>query len=76
MNLWQKVIVVFCHIISFQGANAKPIVPFSLTFRKVSRSLYDDSNASIGPGIGGSPILVDTRHRIIPRYMFLCYLTS
>ena len=67
MNSWQTAVIVFCHITNFQDANSKPIVPFGLTFRKVSRSLYGDSNASIGPGLGGSPILVDMSRHIIPR---------
>ena len=69
MNFWQKAFVVFCHVTNFQDATSKPIVPFGLTFRKVARSSYGDSNASIGPGLGGSPILVDTSRHIIPRYM-------
>ena len=34
-----------------------PIIPFDFWFGKVSRP---DDDASIGPGLGGSPILVDT----------------
>ena len=39
-----------------------PIIPFRINFGKVQRSLDEDTSASIGPGLGGSPILVDTRH--------------
>ena len=40
-----------------------PIVPLSLNFKKVVRPFsikVDSGDASIGPGLGGSPILVDT----------------
>ena len=71
MTFWRKVVTLLCTIITLDNVNSKPIVPLGLTFRKVSRLLYDDSNASIGPGLGGSPILVDTSRHTVPRYDFL-----
>ena len=51
-----------------QDTCSTPIVPLSLNFRKVVKPFLikvDSSDASIGPGLGGSPILVDTsQHKI------------
>ena len=68
MNVLKKTVILVCHLIIFQTATAVPIIPFSVLFGKVSRpqTLNDDSNASIGPGLGGSPILVDTRRHANP----------
>ena len=51
-----------------QDSSSTPIVPLSWNFKKVVRPLsikVDSSDASIGPGLGGSPILVDTsQHKV------------
>jgi len=51
-----------------QDTCSTPIVPLSLNFKKVVRPFLikvDSSDASIGPGLGGSPILVDTsQHKV------------
>ena len=61
MAIWKISVAIIFHVM-FHSTSSVPIVPLSLTFGKVLRPPYDDSNASIGPGLGGSPILVDTRH--------------
>ena len=51
-----------------QDTYSTPIVPLSLNFENVVRPFsikVDSSDASIGPGLGGSPILVDTsQHKV------------
>ena len=62
MKLTQTLTIMLFQVMALQVANPAPIIPLSAIFGKVSRSRssYGDSTASIGPGLGGSPILVDT----------------
>ena len=64
MNILLNTAGLILHFIVIQSAIAVPIIPLSLLFGEVSRShtLDRDSNPSIGPGLGGSPVLVDTRN--------------
>ena len=55
-------IVVLCNVITLKSTYSAPIIPFRITFGKDHRSLDEHTSASIGPGLGGSPILVDTRN--------------
>ena len=59
-----RAILLFVSYLSIcQDTYSTPIVPLSLNFENVVRPFsikVDSSDASIGPGLGGSPILVDT----------------
>ena len=61
MTAWKISIAIFCTAILFEKTSSVPIVPLSVLLGTNSRSSFEDTNASIGPGLGGSPILVDTR---------------
>ena len=61
MTTLKITLAIFCNIIALKGMNSIPIIPLSLSFGRLPQSSIEDSNASIGPGLGGSPILVDTR---------------
>ena len=61
---------IFCNIIALKRINSTPIIPLSIFFGKVPHSHIEDSHASIGPGLGGSPILVDTRPHNYNRYLY------
>ena len=54
--------IVLCNVITIQTVNSTPIIPFKISFGEVQRSSDEHTSASIGPGLGGSPILVDTRN--------------
>ena len=61
---------IICNIIVLKRIDSTPIIPLSLSFGRVPQSHIEDSHASIGPGVGGSPILVDTRPLNYNRYLF------
>ena len=69
MNISANRDILLCFLTILQSVTPVPIIPFKIVFGKVSRpqTLNDDTTASIGPGLGGSPILVDTRHQANPK---------
>ena len=70
MSTLRITVAIFCNIISLKQIHSAPIIPLSLSFGKLPQLSIEDTNASIGPGLGGSPILVYTRPYNYNRYLF------
>lgn len=70
MSTLRNTVIIFFNIIALKQINSTPIIPLSLSFGKLPQLSIEDTDASIGPGLGGSPILVNTRPHNYNRYLY------